>query len=137
MSPLPIVLASKSQARRAVLSGAGVSFSVANSEVDEDAIKTTVMKAGGTPKSVAEILAETKAVKISQSQEGLVIGADQTLEFSGQLYDKAPTLAEARERLKTLRGASHSLHSAVAVAEGGAVIWRETVSATLTMRSFS
>lgn len=137
MSPPPIVLASKSKARRAVLSGAGVSFSVANSEVDEDAIKATVMKAGGTPKSVAEVLAETKAVKISQSREGLVIGADQTLEFSGQLYDKALTLAEARQRLRTLRGASHSLHSAVAVAEGGAVIWRETVSANLTMRPFS
>ena len=137
MSPLPIILASKSQARRAVLTGAGVSFSIADSEVDEGVIKTRVIQAGGTPKSVAEVLAETKAVKVSQNLQGLVIGADQTLEYSGQLYDKASTLTEARERLRTLRGVSHSLHSAVAVAEEGAVIWRETVSARLTMRSFS
>ena len=137
MIPPPIILASKSQARRAVLTGAGVDFSIVDSDVDEDVVKTKVMQAGGTPKSVAEVLAETKAVKVSQKRLGLVIGADQTLEFSGQLYDKTPTLAEARQRLKTLRGATHSLHSAVAVAEGGSVIWCQTVSATLTMRPFS
>ena len=36
-----------------------------------------------------------------------------------------------------LRGEPHSLHSAVVVAKDGVPIWRETVSATLTMRDFS
>ena len=73
----------------------------------------------------------------SQGRAGLVIGADQTLDLDGRLFDKAETLEEARERLAMLRGRTHQLHSAVAVAQGGKVIWREAPAATLTMRDFS
>jgi septum formation protein len=66
-----------------------------------------------------------------------VVGADQTLEFEGGLYDKAETLEDARARLRLLRGKPHKLHSAVVVAKEGAPIWREVVTATLTMRDFS
>ena len=83
------------------------------------------------------LLAEIKAVKISAGRPGFVIGSDQTLEFEGQLYDKAETLEAAAERLKTMRGKPHKLHSAVVVAKDGTPIWREIVSATLTMRDFS
>src|SRR6185295_11576256 len=44
---------------------------------------------------------------------------------------------EARTRLELLRGKAHQLHSAVVVAQGGRVIWRELATATLTMRDFS
>jgi septum formation protein len=90
-----------------------------------------------SPKAIAEALAEQKAVRISAARPGLVVGADQTLEFEGGLYDKVDTVAAARERLMLLRGKPHQLHSAVVVARDGAPIWRETVSATLTMRAFS
>ena len=133
----PIILASKSQARTAVLTGAGVPFEVAVAGVDEDAVKTAMLGEGATPRDVADALAELKAVKISRGRPGLVIGADQTLEFEGGLYDKAETLDAARGRLKLLRGKPHQLHSAVVVAKDGAPIWREVVSATLTMRDFS
>jgi septum formation protein len=66
-----------------------------------------------------------------------VIGADQTLDLDGRLYDKAETLEAARERLITLRGKTHKLHSAVVVAKEGTPIWREVATATLTMRDFS
>lgn len=132
-----IILASKSAARRAVLTGAGVPFEVAVAGVDEDAVKTAMLAQGATPRDVADALAEIKAVKISASRPGFVIGSDQTLEFEGQLYDKAETLEAAAERLKTMRGKPHKLHSAVVVAKDGAPIWREIVSATLTMRDFS
>ena len=132
-----IILASKSAARRAVLTGAGVPFEVAVAGVDEDAVKTAKLAQGATPRDVADALAEIKAVKISAGRPGFVIGSDQTLEFEGQLYDKAETLEAAAERLKTMRGKPHKLHSAVVVAKDGAPIWREIVSATLTMRDFS
>ena len=134
---LPVILASKSTARRAVLEGAGVRFEAAVSGVDEDAVKTELLATGGTPREIAEALAERKAVRISQHQPGLVIGADQTLEFEGGLYDKVDSLAAARERLQLLRGKPHLLHSAVVVARDGAPVWRETVSASLAMRDFS
>ncbi|MCX7585998.1 Maf family protein [Phenylobacterium sp. 58.2.17] len=132
-----IILASKSAARRAVLTGAGVPFEVAVAGVDEDAVKTAMLAQGATPRDVADALAEIKAVKISAGRPGFVIGSDQTLEFEGQLYDKAETLEAAAERLKTMRGKPHKLHSAVVVAKDGTPIWREIVSATLTMRDFS
>ncbi|MFI4964224.1 MAG: Maf family protein [Caulobacterales bacterium] len=132
-----LVLASKSAARRAVLEGAGVPFEAVGSGVDEEAAKSGLLARRATPQQVAEALAEDKALAVSAGRPELVVGADQTLEFQGRLYDKAETIDDARERLRTLRGKPHRLHSAVVVAQGGAVVWRETRSATLTMRDFS
>jgi septum formation protein len=132
-----VILASKSVARRAVLQGAGVPFEIASAGVDETATKVRLQANGADPKAIAEALAEEKAVAVSAGRPGLVIGADQTLEFEGGLYDKVETIAEAHERLQLLRGKPHQLHSAVVVAKDGAPIWRDTVSATLTMRAFS
>ncbi|WP_304218099.1 nucleoside triphosphate pyrophosphatase [Phenylobacterium aquaticum] len=134
---MSVILASKSTARTAVLKGAGVAFETAVSGVDEDSVKTALLAQGQDARAIAEALAELKAVKISRGRAGLVIGADQTLEFEGGLYDKAETLDEARARLRMLRAKPHRLHSAVVVARDGAPIWRELVSATLTMRDFS
>jgi len=132
-----VVLASKSAARRAVLEGAGVPFETAVAGVDEDAVKASLLAEGATPRDVADALAELKAIRISRTRPEFVVGADQTLELEGRLYDKAGTLEEARERLKALRGKPHKLHSAVVVAKDGAPIWREVVTARLTMRDFS
>jgi septum formation protein len=130
-------LASKSAARRAVLEGAGVPFEISVAGVDEEAVKASLLAEGATPRDVADALAELKAIRVSRAKDGFVVGSDQTLEFEGRLYDKAPTVEAARERLKLLRGKSHRLHSAVVVAKDGAPIWREVETATLTMREFS
>ncbi|MGZ6019495.1 MAG: Maf family protein [Phenylobacterium sp.] len=132
-----LVLASKSATRRAVLDGAGVAYDAVGSGVDEDAAKTGLLAKRASPRQIAEALAEDKALAVSVGRPELVIGADQTLEFQGALYDKVETIAAARERLKQLRGKPHMLHSAVVVAQGGATVWRETQSATLRMRDFS
>jgi septum formation protein len=137
LSQTGLILASKSVTRRAVLDGAGVTYEAVGSGVDEDAVKAELLAKGAGPREIAGALAEKKALAVSAGRSGLVIGADQTLEFDGQLYDKAETVEEARERLQALRGQPHQLHSAVAVAQGGAIVWRETQSATLTMRDFS
>ena len=132
-----LVLASKSVTRRAVLDGAGVTYEAVGSGVDEDVTKAALLAKGADPRRIAGVLATEKALAVSTGRPGLVIGADQTLEFQGKLYDKVETVEAARERLKALRGHAHQLHSAVVVAEGGVVTWRETESATLTMRDFS
>jgi septum formation protein len=132
-----VVLASKSLARRAVLEGAGVPVEIAVAGVDEEAVKASMLAEGATPRDIADALAELKALKVARARPELVVGADQTLEFEGGLYDKVANLDEARERLKLLRGKPHRLHSAVVVARDGAPVWRELASATLTMRNFS
>lgn len=132
-----IILASKSAARRAVLDGAGVPFECATAGVDEDAVKASLLAEGARPREVADALAELKALRVSRRTPGFVIGADQTLELGGRLYDKVDTIDAARERLKELRGQVHKLHSAVVVAKDGAPIWREVATCTLAMRPFS
>jgi septum formation protein len=132
-----IVLASKSAARRAVLDGAGVPYEATVAGVDEDAVKASLLAEGCGPREVADALAELKAIRVSAGRPDFVIGADQTLDLDGQLYDKVDSVAAARERLLELRGRTHKLHSAVVVAKEGAPIWREVVTAKLTMRDFS
>ena len=136
MTPAPrLTLASKSASRAALLRGAGVAFEMVGSGVDEEATKQEMLHAG--PKAVAAALAVQKALAVARTTPGLVIGADQTLDLGGVLFDKAESLTEARDRLMLLRGTTHQLHSAVALAQDGAVVWEETVSASLTMRDFS
>ncbi|MFZ5668473.1 MAG: Maf family protein [Pseudomonadota bacterium] len=133
-----IVLASGSRSRAEVLRAAGVDFEAAPPGVDEGAVKAGLLAEGCGPREVADALAELKAVKVSRARpEAFVIGADQTLDLGGALYDKVDTLDQARERLTLLRGRAHRLHSAVVVARAGAAVWREAPPATLTMRAVS
>ena len=134
---MTLTLASKSAARRAVLRGAGVAHEAAGSGVDEEVVKAQLLAQGAGPREIAEVLAQTKALAVSAARSGLVIGADQTLDLDGQLYDKVETIEAARERLRKLRGRPHQLHSAVVVSEGDDIVWRVTESATLVMRDFS
>ncbi|MEO8925698.1 MAG: Maf family protein [Caulobacteraceae bacterium] len=132
-----ITLASSSSTRAAILHQAGVVFEVVSPGVDEAMAKTALLKAGGTPHSIAAELAALKAVEVSVRCPGLVIGADQTLDLDRSLHDKAGSLAEARSRLMLLRGRTHALHAAVAVARDGTVIWSHVDTARLSMRAFS
>ena len=134
----PVVLASASASRAAILRGAGVSFETLGSDVDETAIKTELLAAGASPRDIAERLAMEKARKVSRARpNAVVIGADQTLELAGTLVDKAASLPEAHTRLRALRGRTHQLHAAVAAAEDGEIVWRATESPALTARDFS
>ena len=132
-----ITLASASAVRAALLKAAGVGFEVATSGVDEAMTKDRLLAEGATPAEIAGALAELKAVAVAKTRPGLVIGADQTLEFDGALYDKAGDIADARERLRALRGHTHRLHAAVVTVRDGHRLWSETVTSTLTMRDFS
>ena len=132
-----LVLASKSAARARILRDAGVAVEIRSAGVDEAPIKADALAKGADPRRIAEILAEAKATAASKDALDLVIGADQTLEFEGWLFDKAESIDEARDDLKQLRGKTHQLHSAVALAQDGRLIWHDVQSVTLTMRAFS
>lgn len=133
----PVVLASTSRSRIALLRAAGVAFEATAPGVDEDAAKAALLGEQTTPRDIADALAELKALRVSRRTGGLVIGADQTLDLDGQLFDKAQDLDGARQRLRALRGRSHKLHAGVVVARDGEPIWREVQSATLRVRDFS
>ncbi len=132
-----LTLASTSVIRQQLLTNAGVEFEAIGANVDEDAIKDAMRGEGATPRAQADKLAEAKAVRVSQKRGGLVLGCDQILAFGGQSFDKSNTLEEASERLKLLRGQTHSLECGVVIARDGVPIWRLVKSSHLTMRDFS
>ncbi len=133
-----LILASKSQARIALLSNAGLVFDTVAADVCEATLKTDRLAEDATPGAIAADLADAKAIEVSNRYPGaLVIGADQTLEFDGRLFDKPADLAEARRQLLMLRGRPHRLHAAASLATGGDVVWRTLETATLQVRAFS
>ena len=133
-----IVLASASPARRALLSNAGIAFAVEPALIDERAVEAPHVASGSSPAAIAMVLAAAKAEEVSRRfPDAFVIGSDQTLDCDGHRGTKSRDLAEARAQLERLAGRSHCLHSAVAVARGGATRWQHIDSATLTMRPLS
>lgn len=133
-----IVLASGSAARQRLLRAAGIGFVVDVAHIDETAVIESLAAEKAPPRDVADVLAELKAVKVSaRHPQDFVVGADQVLSVGTVLFQKPGTMAAARAQLQQLRGRTHVLSSAVSVARGGSVIWRDVQEARLTMRDFS
>ena len=63
-----------------------------------------------------------------------VVGADQTLALGTRLFSKPAGRAQAAEQLRALAGRSHELHSAVAVARDGKILFEDVAIARMTMR---
>jgi septum formation protein len=132
----PLVLASKSASRRALLQGTGIPIEVLAADIDERGIEAKANLAD--PGAVAALLAREKALAVSVQQPGrLVIGADQTLALGQRRFSKPADRAAAREQLKALRGQSHTLHSAVAILRDGKPVFEHCAVARLAMRAFS
>jgi septum formation protein len=133
-----LILASQSSARQSLLHGAHLQFDVHVSHLDEGATKATLLDRDASPAEIAMELARLKALRVSSDYpDALVIGADQTMECDGHLYDKPADIAAARRHLMALSGKTHTLHSAVAIAQRNKVIWHHTAAAHLCMRALS
>lgn len=131
----PVVLASGSPFRRRMLEEAGVAVEAVPPRTDERTVEAATEGSGITPQELAAILAEAKALDVSERLPGrLVIGADQTLSLGDAVLHKPRDMEEARRRLLALSGRTHELNSAVVVARDGAVLWRHVAVARLTMR---
>ena len=129
----PLVLASQSRARQALLTNAGFEFEVMTAEIDERVIQQASNISA--PGDIAGLLAREKALWVSSRRPGqFVIGADQTLALGLRLFNKPAGRTEAREQLRALAGRAHELHSAVAVAHDGRILFAEVSMARMIMR---
>ena len=134
----PLVLASASPARAALLRAAGVTVEVMPARIDEAMVKAAMLAEGAPPRDIADKLAELKALRGSARAPGRwVVGADQVLVCEGHLFDKPADRAAARAQLVALRGRAHQLLSAAVVARDGAPVWRHVGQAQLVMRPFT
>jgi septum formation protein len=134
--PKALILASQSRARKMLLANAGIDFEAMPADIDERAIQQASKVTA--PDKIAGLLAREKALRMSQRRAGhFVIGADQTLALGDRTFNKPGNRAAAAEQIRALSGQTHALHSAVALALDGKVMFEAVAVARMTMRSLS
>lgn len=133
-----IILASNSKYRADLLTNAGIQFIQQSAKIDERAIEEPLLKAKMSAEDIAEVLAISKAVEVSNKNKNvLVIGCDQTLSFENKLLNKPKDMEEARKRLLAFSGNSHELNSAVSIVKNGEVLWSFVDKAIITFRKLT
>jgi septum formation protein len=136
LAPAPLVLASRSVARRALLEAADIPVELCPADLDERALEANAISQ--EPTAVAALLAREKAASVAKSHPGrLVLGADQTLALGSKRFSKSPERLAERTQLQALRGRAHELHAAIAFVQDEAVVFEHVETARLTMRAFS
>jgi nucleoside triphosphate pyrophosphatase len=132
----PLILASQSRARQMLLANAGIDFAAVPADIDERSLQQG--SGLSAPGDIAAFLAREKALWVSaRRRESFVVGADQTLALEKRLFSKPAGRAGAKEQLRALAGRSHELHSAVAVARAGEILFESRAVARMTMRPLS
>jgi septum formation protein len=133
LAPAPLVLASGSSIRRAILQAAGIPVEVRPASLDERAVEASAPSED--PGAIAALLARAKALRVAADVPGrLVVGADQILTLGRRRVDKPTGLAGARAQLQALAGRTHELHAGVAAVRGADVLFTHVDVARLTMR---
>jgi septum formation protein len=102
----PLVLASRSPQRRAILEQLGISFEISVSDVEE--------AEEGPPYDVALENAYRKAAAVAAEREdALVLGVDTVVSLGSRLYGKPQSAEDARTTLTALSGRRHAVISGV------------------------
>ena len=132
----PLVLASKSRSRQALLSAVGLDAEVVAAEVDERKVEARHFAHGGSLESLAGELARAKALAVSAARpDAYCLGADQTLTLEGRIFHQSRNFDEARRSLAALSGKTHRLTSAFCVARAGQSLVVDRDHADLRMRA--
>ncbi|UCH33195.1 MAG: septum formation inhibitor Maf [Armatimonadota bacterium] len=121
---VPIILASASPRREALLKQIGLPFRVEPSGVSEEKAQRP-----GDPASFVEQAALAKAEDVAaRVRDGLVLGADTVVVVGGRVLGKPTSAAEAREMLASLSGVTHDVYTGLALVqvEDGSVRRRRT-----------
>ncbi len=104
----PIVLASSSAYRRALLARIGIDCPALAPEIDESPLH------GEAPAATALRLARAKALKIGERESpALIIGSDQVAVLGEQTLGKPGTHAAATEQLRAMSGNTVVFHTAL------------------------
>lgn len=104
----PLVLASASPQRRAILEALNVSFTVRPTGIQERE------QGPGAEVALENALAKAQAAHREGEREA-VLGVDTVVELDGVLYGKPADEVQARATLQALSGATHAVHSGVAL----------------------
>ena len=110
-----LVLASASPRRRELLQQAGVPHEVVPAEIDEQCLP------GESAHAMTSRLAREKALAVARRLSGgaarYVLGSDTTVVLGGRVFGKPRDADDALRLLRALRGRTHLVITAVAVAD--------------------
>ncbi len=126
----PLILASTSPYRRALLDRLGLAYTCERPRCDEEALKDPALPA----QALAELLADAKAASVTAVfPQAVVIGSDQVCAVDEDILHKPGDRERTVAQLLRLQGRSHRLITAVSVHHPGGVL-RHTAVVTLHMR---
>ena len=132
----PLLLASKSQARQALLLSLDILFETAAADLDERRIETD--NASAPHDALALILARAKARAVLQKIPGrCVLAADQLLVMQEKRFHQCADRQQAIAQLQILAGNTHTLVSAVVFIDEKNQIHQWLEKADMTMRNLS
>jgi septum formation protein len=136
--PKPLILASKSSARAALLRQTGIPFIVEAAAIDERAVEAPLRQSGADARAIAAHLARAKGEGVARLHSGfLVLSADQTLALDGRMFTKPASRDDALVQLCALSGREHMLHSAICVMRGSDILFETVETAHMRMRPLS
>ena len=130
MTAAPLILASSSPRRKALLDMIGVvPDEIIPADIDETELK------GELPRDLALRLAKGKAEAIAlQRRDAFVLGSDTVVGCGRRILPKAEDEQTARECLALLSGGSHRVFSGVALARPGGEIIARVVETRVKVR---
>ncbi len=111
----PLILASGSPRRRALLTEIGCTFTIENHEVDE------TLRDGEEPFSYAVRLAKEKALAVHTDDRTAVFGFDTIVVIEGKVLGKPVSSEDAMAMLRLLSGQTHQVCTAIAIAIGNQI----------------
>lgn len=136
--PKPLILASGSTTRAALLRAANIPVAIMKPGLDERTIEMPMRRAGHCQADRALVLARAKTMAVAvHHPDRIVLGADQTLDAAGHPGTKANDQAEAAHFLRLLSGHAHRLHAAWCVAINGVIVRESIDTAIVHARQYS
>jgi septum formation protein len=122
LEPRPLLLASTSRYRKALLERLGLPFECVDPAIQERAMP------GEPPSATALRLAEAKARAVAaRYPRALVIGSDQVASCEGAILDKPGDHANARRQLMAMSGRSAHFDTAVALCDAASGAMRSVL----------
>ena len=117
---MQLILASKSPRRREILGAMGYHFDILTSEADES------LPEGMTPREGVELLAirkgEAVARTLKEGEDVAILSSDTLVDLDGTALGKPINEEDAFRMLRSLSGATHYVHTGVAVRCGDRVV---------------
>ncbi len=118
-----VILASRSPRRIELLGQLGVALEAVPADIDE------TPHTNEAPVRYVERLAREKAQVVATSHEGIVLGADTTIDIDNEIFGQPIDEHDAARMLRRLSGRTHRVHTGVAVIADGTM--QSVVATTL------